>query len=156
MPATFSVSVTLLPPPFLATVGLHCSKWEPVGVCLDPLFVCIALCNRPIAGRSRSRCVYAFVCSENMSEMNCNQHIQPYSFHPQDVLALTCVLSRLLKRERALSSLSGVALISGWCILCILRAPIINFYLYTFSYLRDRKTRMEKETKLCSHFQLLS
>lgn len=113
MPATFSCSVALLPPPFLATVGLHCSKWEPVGACLDPLVVGIALCNPPITGRSRSRCADAFVCRENMSEMNCNQHIQSHSFHPQDVLALTCVLNRLLKRERALSNLSGVALISG-------------------------------------------
>lgn len=67
-----SLSLSCPPPLFLATVGLHCSKWEPVGVSLDPPFLCIALCNPPITGRSRSRCVYARLCSENMFEMNCS------------------------------------------------------------------------------------
>lgn len=50
--------LSLFLPPFLAPVGLHRKKWEPVGVCLDPLLVCTALCSPPIAGRRRSGCVY--------------------------------------------------------------------------------------------------
>lgn len=56
--------------PFLSPVGLHGSLREPVGVWLDAVFLCIALCNPPITGRAKSRCVSTGVCRENMFKWN--------------------------------------------------------------------------------------
>lgn len=41
-------------PSFAASVGLHHSKWVPVGVYLDPLFIRPPLCNPPITGKLKS------------------------------------------------------------------------------------------------------
>lgn len=69
--SSHSLSLSLSPRPFLAPVGLHCSKWEPLGVCLDPPFIWITLCNLPISGKSRSHCAHTCICSENRFEMQC-------------------------------------------------------------------------------------
>lgn len=60
-------------PSFAASVGLHHSKWVPVGAYLDPLFIRPPLCNPPITGKLKSFFVNQCVCSGNRFWMNCWQ-----------------------------------------------------------------------------------
>lgn len=90
--SSHSFSLSLLPlHPFLVPVGLYWIKWEPVGVCLDPRVIRIALCNPPLTGKSVAA-VLTRVCSENSTEVKSSG---AHRFHPRSVLPLTCVLSRL-------------------------------------------------------------
>lgn len=81
------IQLLSLLPNNLAPVGLHRSKRELVGVCLDPLFVCIAMCNPPIAGK--------LSCHENKFEINCSSMQLETDIQPRSFLFAECTATDL-------------------------------------------------------------